>query len=285
MSKKFILNADDLGLCNAINRAVLEGYQCGLLKSASLVANGEAFDEAVNVVIPNCPDLGIGVHLNILEGKSLCQDLTALTDSDCNFNNSFLQLLIKAYNPKEKEFLPELEREFRRQIEKVLSKTKVSHIDSHSHIHSIPIIFDLVCRLAKEYGIKQVRTHFEKPFVIPDFKKHFTWKYPLNILKTFLFSVMTIFNEATAHKYDLKTNDYLIGIIYSSMMDPLIVSYGIAAIKYQKTVVEVVIHPSRYDDGTVNSRFDEFLLTRNKKLKNKIEDLGYEITNYVEKED
>ena len=57
--KKFILNADDFGMSPAYNRAVLEGYTSGILKSASLVANGEAFEEAWRNVIPACPDLGV----------------------------------------------------------------------------------------------------------------------------------------------------------------------------------------------------------------------------------
>ena len=50
--KKFILNADDFGMSEAFNRAVLEGYSSGILKSASLVANGDAFNEAWKNVIP-----------------------------------------------------------------------------------------------------------------------------------------------------------------------------------------------------------------------------------------
>ena len=284
MEKKFILNADDFGISKDLNRAVLEAYQHGILKSASIIANGDAFDNAINSIIPQCPDLGIGIHLNIMEGKSLCNDLSTLTDSNGNFNNSYITLLIKSYNPKEKDFFSDLEREFRRQIEKIMSKTKVTHIDSHVHIHSIPKIFELVCKLAKEYGIKQVRTQFEKPYIIPDLQKHLTWKYPTNIVKTIILGLFTVFNEATIHKYELKTNDYLIGILYTSMMDSLTIAYGLNAIKYKKVIVEALIHPCRYEDGTVNNHFDEFLLTKNKKLKDKIEKLGFEITNYDEKE-
>ncbi len=284
MVKRFILNADDFGLSKALNRAVFEGYREGLLKSASLVANGMAFDEAINSIIPDCSDLGVGIHLNIMEGKSLCEDVSTLTDSDGNFNNSYLDLLIKTYNPKEIEFLPQVEREFRRQIEKVMSKTRVTHIDSHVHVHSIPKIFDLVCRLAKEYEIPQIRTQFEKPYIVPDLHKHLTLKYPVNIIKSILLGFFTVFNEAAAHRYELRTNDYLIGILYTSMMDALTVSCGAMAVKYDNVTVEAVIHPCRYDDGTVDNHFDEYLLTKNKKLKEKIEKLGYEITNYVEKE-
>lgn len=283
MKKKFILNADDFGMSKAINQAVLEGYEHGLLKSVSLVANGEAFEEAVNSIIPQCPDIGIGIHLNVFEGKSLCDDVNQLTDSDKNFNNSYINLLIKAYNPKNKEFMEDIEREFRRQIEKIMSKTKVSHIDSHVHIHSIPPIFNLVCKLAQEYGIKQIRTQFEKFYIVPDVHKHLTWKYPINIIKAILLGFFTLFNEATIHKYKLKTNDYLIGILYTSMMEALTISYGVLAVKNKDITVEALIHPCRYEDGTINSHFDEYMLTKNKKLKTKIEELGFEITNYVEK--
>lgn len=283
-NKKFILNADDFGMSKDINRAVLEGYQAGLLKSVSLTANGEAFSDAIETVLPNCPDLGVGIHLNIIEGQSLCKDLKVLTDENGCFCNSYIQLLIKAYNPKETDFYEELEREFRLQIEKVLSKTPVSHIDSHVHTHSIPKIFEMVCRLAKEYGIKQVRTQFEKPFFVPDNKKHFNLKYPINLIKLCLLDFFTLINETTIHKFGLKTNDYLIGVTYTSMMDALTVAYGVMAINYDVAVVEALIHPKRYEDGTIDNHFDEYLLTKNKKLKEKIEKLGFEITNYVEKE-
>ena len=88
MSNKFVLNADDLGMSEANNRAVLEGYECGILKSASIVSNGEAFNDAAGRIIKACPDLCIGVHLNITDGKSLLPDLNTLTDENGIFYNS-----------------------------------------------------------------------------------------------------------------------------------------------------------------------------------------------------
>ena len=96
MRKKFILNADDFGMSGAFNKAVLEGYNFGILKSASLCANGEAFDEAVNDIIPKCENLSVGVHLNIIEGKSLTRP-TMLTDEKGNFNNFFFYLTFLIY--------------------------------------------------------------------------------------------------------------------------------------------------------------------------------------------
>lgn len=280
MNKKFILNADDFGMSKAFNRAVLEGYESGILKSTSLTANGEAFDNACEKVIPLCPNLGVGIHLNIIEGKSLCADLDMLTDNEGNFNNSFGQLLLKSFYSE--EFLKQVETEFRAQIEKVIAKTQVTHIDSHVHTHSIPRIFEIVCKLAKEYGIKQIRTQYEKPYIIPDVYKHLTLKYPVNLIKVMLLNTFTLINENIVKKYGLNTNDYLLGVTYTSMMNSLAISYGLMAIKYDNVVAEALIHPCRYEDGTVDNHFEEFQITKNLKLKEKIEKLGYEITNYGE---
>jgi len=283
VGKKFILNADDFGMSNAVNRAVQEAYEYDFLKSVSLVPNGAAFDEAVDTILPKCPNLGVGIHLNISDGISLCSDVDLLTDSKMNFTNNYLELLIKSYNPKLKDFLPQVEREFRRQIEKVLSKTKAFHIDSHLHIHSIPPIFDLVCRLAKEYNIPEVRTHFEKFYFVPEPVRHLKKDYYINILRKLLFNLFTVFNENTVNKYRLKTNDYILGIGYASSLDAMAIAYGIDVLKYNNMTVEAVLRPCRYDEGLIDNYFNEYMITRNSKLKDKILNSGYDITNYVVK--
>lgn len=282
MSKKFVLNADDFGISEANNRAVLEGYEYGILKSASLVPNGEAFDDAVERVIPACTDLGVGVHLNIMEGKSLNQNLDKLTDKDGNFNNSYLKLILKSYNYKDKSFMTQLEQEFRSQIEKAKnSGIEITHIDSHVHTHAIPPIFNLVCKLAKEYGINQVRTQFEKYYTIPDIFIHLNKTYPINLVKQFLLNMFTIINDSALQKYNLKTNDYIIGVTYTSMMNSLTVSYGLKSLRRNNNITaEALIHPCRYEDGIIDNHFTEYKITKNEKLKKEIENMGFEIGNY-----
>ncbi len=285
--KKFILNADDFGMSEAYNTAILEGYNAGILKSTSLVANGEAYEQALSRVVDACPELGVGIHLNIIEGSSLVSDLRELTDQNGVFINSYGQLILKAYNFKNKDFMNQLEQEFRAQIEKITTDLekigrKVTHIDSHVHTHAITPIFNLVCKLAKEYGINQIRTQFEHFYTVPDLMIHLNSKYFINLIKIALLDTFTSINKPIAKQYGLNTNDYLIGVGYTSMMNSLTVSCGLNALKNKTHIVaEALIHPCRYEDGTIDGHFAEYRITQNDKLKEKIERMGYDIVNYL----
>ena len=124
-NKKFILNADDFGMSQDYNRAVLVGYEDGFLRSASICANGPSFESAINEILPECQELSLGVHLNIIEGKSLTH-CPLLTDEKGNFNNGYLAMILKSNN---REFLSQTEKEFRAQIERVQAVAKPDHID------------------------------------------------------------------------------------------------------------------------------------------------------------
>lgn len=275
VEKKFILNADDFGMSKAYNRAVLDGYHNGFLTSASLCANGKAFNAAVNEIIPECPNLGLGVHLNIIEGRSLTK-APLLTNKKGKFNNGFLSILVKSHD---ESFLNQVEFEFRTQIETVMNYAKVDHIDSHVHTHSIPNLFKITAKLAKEYNIPYIRTQYEEMYFVPSIRKHLNLKYPPNILKILLLNYFTSINKKVVDKYGLKTNDNLIGVGYTGLMDDLTIEYGLRAIE-DSHITEALIHPCHYATSNKNQHYTEFLITQNKALKDKIARLGFEITNY-----
>jgi predicted glycoside hydrolase/deacetylase ChbG (UPF0249 family) len=65
--KKLIVNADDFGLTEKVNQAIINGHLKGIITSTSLLANGRAFDSAVDLA-KRSTSLGVGVHLNLTEG-------------------------------------------------------------------------------------------------------------------------------------------------------------------------------------------------------------------------
>ena len=273
-NKKFVLNADDFGMSQDFNRAVLEGYNFGFLRNASICANGSAFDSAINEILPECQDLGLGVHLNIIEGKSLTH-AESLTDNSGNFNKGYLWFMM---NCRRKEVINTIEKEFRAQIEKIQKVARVSHIDSHVHVHAIPEIFRLTARLAKEYNIPYIRTQSEEFYMVPDSKKNYTPAFMINIIKILLLNTFTKKNRKAAQEFGLKTNDYLIGVGYTGMMDSKTLEYGLKAIETDNSIIaECLIHPCKYTSSKKDSHSTEFEITMDKMLKDTIYRMGYEI--------
>lgn len=262
MKKTLILNADDLGLSQANNNAVLSGYQFGLLQHASLIVNTDGFEDAIQNVIQKCPNLNIGIHLNIFEGKALT-NCPFLTDTNKNFNHEYLYFLINQFN---KSILMQIENEFRAQIEKALQNNiEIKRIDSHVHIHSIPEIFKITCNLAKEYNIEYVRTQFEIPYLV--FPQCLSLKFLINIIKICILNFCTLFNKKIINKYNLKTNDNIIGVGYTSMMNRNTIIDGVKAAK--NGTIEAVIHPCLYNDNRTNSLTQEYQITQDECLKAK----------------
>jgi hopanoid biosynthesis associated protein HpnK len=155
--KQLIVNADDFGLTESVNRGIIVGHREGILTSASLLANGLAFDDAI-ASGRRFPDLSVGVHLNISGGtpvspagriSSLLNELGQLHLTPLGI---WIRILTGQIN------LEDIRSEFRAQILKVLDAGLTpTHLDGHLHVHVLPQIAAIVIDLASEFRIRQVR--------------------------------------------------------------------------------------------------------------------------------
>lgn len=277
MGKKLVITADDFGISEDTNTAIKRGFCEGLLTSTCIMANGAAFEHAIEI-LSDFKEIGMGIHLNIIEGKSLlpAEKVKSLCDAEGFYNKGFVALLSKS---SDKRFLQEVEADFRFQIETILNYTHVSHINSHVHTHAIPKIFEITCKLAQEYRINYVRTQTEIPYVIPSVKKHIRVQYPVNLVKAMLLGAFSTVNYQVSNEYGLLTNDYFIGIAYTGNMDENALSYGLKAVK-KDAVVEAILHPTV--DVSKKDNHREFLSFLNPKLKEETLKNGWELTNYKE---
>jgi hypothetical protein len=66
--KALIVNADDFGLAESINRGIIKGYKDGFITSTSLMCSAPAFKDAVALAQENHPGLGVGIHLTLVGG-------------------------------------------------------------------------------------------------------------------------------------------------------------------------------------------------------------------------
>ena len=159
--RNLIVNADDLGWTPGVNRGIAEAHRNGIVTSASLLANGCAFEDGVQAT-RELPRLGIGVHLNLSDGKSIApvKQVRTLLNDRGEFSGGpealLLRLTAKSLN------LAEVETEWSAQIEKVRGAgIRATHLDGHKHVQMLPGLFGIAVRLAKKYGIAAVRVSHE----------------------------------------------------------------------------------------------------------------------------
>ena len=263
MKVKVIVNADDFGMSKTVNEAVEEGFKNGIINSTSIMANMPAFYDAVEKLA--CMEgVGLAVHLNIIEGTALT-NCPMLCDENGNFNLSFTQILQKSLS---KEFLKQVESEFRAQIEKVINFANPDNLDSHVHVHAIPAIFNIVCKLAKEYRIPYVRTQFENIYITPNHKENFSKKHFVNFAKIMILNTFTLINKSELKKYGLKTNDCVLGVGYTGMMNEQTIDFGLKSHERKTCVIEIICHPDK--DESRKSNYTEYQAVLSRKLKNMI---------------
>jgi len=159
--KNLIVNADDLGWTRGVNRGIGEAHQNGIVTSTSLLANGEAFKDGVETA-QDLPRLGVGVHLNLSDGKPVAPELNvkSLLNKAGEFSLGPEALLFRL-TAKSLE-LNEVETEWDAQIEKVRGTgIHPTHLDGHKHVQMLPGLFAIALRLAKKHGIEAVRVAHE----------------------------------------------------------------------------------------------------------------------------
>lgn len=161
MLKNLIVNADDLGWTDGVNRGIADAHRRGLVMSSSLLANGRAFSGGVALAQSN-PGLGVGVHLNLSDGPATAPSCSVKTllNAQGEMEGGPESLLLKIAT---RDLLPEeVEREWDAQIQKVRDAgIQPTHLDGHKHVHMLPGLFQIALRLAKKHGIHAVRISHE----------------------------------------------------------------------------------------------------------------------------
>lgn len=154
--KRLIVNADDFGLHESINEGIIQAHCAGCVTSTSLVAGGQAFEEAVSLA-RQYPSLGIGVHLTLVGLRPVAHgDVRSLLADDGNFYPDYLAFSRQYF--KGRIQMGHVETELRCQLQKVVgSGIKVTHLDSHQHLHVLPGFPRLIAALAHEFGIDRIR--------------------------------------------------------------------------------------------------------------------------------
>ena len=161
VARNLIVNADDLGWTAGVNRGIAEAHRSGIVTSASLLANGSSFEEAI-ALARTTPALGLGVHLNLSDGPPIAKPelVPTLLNAGGNLNYSPETLLLKIATRGIS--LREVEAEWDAQVGRIRdTRLPPTHLDGHKHVHMLPGLFEIALRVAKRHGIGAIRISHE----------------------------------------------------------------------------------------------------------------------------
>jgi chitin disaccharide deacetylase len=152
-----VVTADDVGLHPGMTLGALEAHDYGIVTAASVAANGRAFEHAVDL-LKDRPKLDVGIHLTLVGERPLSppDKIPTLLGKDGALLPGFPAFVRRALLGRIN--MAHVERELRAQIERLLEAgLKVVHANGHQHLHVWPGVFEIVVKLAAEYGISWVR--------------------------------------------------------------------------------------------------------------------------------
>jgi chitin disaccharide deacetylase len=160
-ARRLIINADDFGLSEAVNRGIREAHAACTVTSASLLVNTPGFIDAVQAA-RQMPNLGVGLHLNLTVGPPVSPPdaVPSLCDRRTGKFRGLSHLVARAL--ARRVVAAEVARECTAQLER-LSGTglRITHLDGHQHAHVLPGVWSAVVPAAREAGVTVVRIPLE----------------------------------------------------------------------------------------------------------------------------
>ena len=162
--RRLIVNADDFGLTAGVNRAIVETHTGGVVTSATLMANGTAFEDAV-AAARSAPNLSVGCHVVLVDGTPVSppgamDTLLAIRSAEPEkFYSSLSAFAARAMlGGFDRD---QLVAEVTAQIRKIQSAgLHVTHLDTHKHAHIFPEILAALLRAARICGVPAIRNPF-----------------------------------------------------------------------------------------------------------------------------
>jgi hopanoid biosynthesis associated protein HpnK len=239
--KILIVNADDFGRHELINKAVEEGMLHGLIRSATVMVTGKAFDGAV-ALAKKYPQLGMGIHFTLVDGLPVLppEQIPSLVDPATGrfypdhgaFVKHFLKGRVK---------LSEVRAECQAQLDKFLATGLVpTHADSHQHMHVLPGIIDVIVDLCVKAGIPAMR--------IPAIPVSLTDTRLSNLGEQIGRTGLHVLSEQArrkARRHGLLTPDYFGGIVAGNAVDTACIRTILLQMRPGAT--EIMVHPGTDD--------------------------------------
>lgn len=192
-----IINADDYGLCDSVNRGIIECLEAGAVSDLSFIVNTSEFNGS-DELLKTIDKTDIGFHLNLTAGKSVLGSRSGLVDHNGNYHD-LKTLMLKFW--RNEIALKDVYHETRSQIEFLTyHQYRITHIDSHRNIHLIPSIMRVLLQIRRDLKMTvPIRMPYEGINNTFDLT-------PLNMLRIPMLNVLTMYCYLrTKYKWNILT--------------------------------------------------------------------------------
>lgn len=259
-SRRVVLHADDLGMSRAVSDGILQGFEQGLLTSASVLTNGPDAHRALGAwqILAQAQQGGhlpsktlrrrlddprrafdLGVHLNLTQGRPLTRDFPSeLLDEDGRFPGplGFFRRLHRHGRRLRRQIEAELSTQVEVLLDHGLSPT---HLNGHQYIEMMPVVSSLIPRLVEQYAIPAVRVPLEHR-AWPD-----SWLPGLRAANALLSLVKRIYARrfaAWVRRRRIPHADVFFGSSHAGLID-LRLMRRFLALRRSFSLAEVAMHP------------------------------------------
>lgn len=154
--KNIIITADDFGMCEYVDRAILDLFDYGTLTSTNVLTNMGSLKRVEE--LKRFDNISVGIHWNITTGKPISNmnDIPTLVDANGNFYSIGE---FKKRMSQHKILLNDIEKELEAQYDifmKSYGKT-ASYWNTHENSSHVKSVFDICCNIAVKHNIPATR--------------------------------------------------------------------------------------------------------------------------------
>ncbi len=151
-----ILNADDFGLTEDTNRAIIELAAAGAISSTSLMVNLPGVDSA-GKLFESAPNVGVGLHLNLTKGTPLTEARSLVDETGAFLPLKTLVERSRRGAVEQKQIEAEIGAQFERA--RSLAAHRLDHWDSHEGIHRYEPFASIAIRFGRQFDVRGMRIH------------------------------------------------------------------------------------------------------------------------------
>jgi hopanoid biosynthesis associated protein HpnK len=267
--RRLIVNADDFGGSHSINEAVIRAHREGILTSASLMVNEASCGEAVELAKQN-PQLGVGLHLTLLMGRSALPpgEIPGLVNERQEFLNDPVKVGFQYF------FRRSLREPLRKEIHAQFARFRATglpldHVNGHLHLHLHPTVFRILMEDAPTLGIEQMRLTRDPFWLdVPLARGHRLYR----ALHAFIYLILSRRAGAGFRKKQIRHTQKVFGLLQNARVDEAYISQLLPRLPAGDS--ELYSHPA------LDNFKHEFEALISPRVKEQVKKLGIELIRY-----